>query len=501
MEPENGDTNNPHGKSGRKWRAWHERETSLRISGQADETGIRVSIDSKILSTSLHLAYPAEIWQPYPEENKEHLVDSLTYIFTAHLPFLLKGNIRLEYSTSFPAVYSWAIHSFTRFLPSYWYLYRRKRGSKVFPMLKTLLNSRAVFSEIDENPPIFPQSRPDRAVIPFTFGKDSFLSYTIARKLGITPTLVYFNEPTEKFARTHKLALIERFCTDRNEEVYYIENPLGELRQYGEAWFGWELAITSWAVMSLPFAHSSAARYIIFSNEKSCNDFFYDREGLKVVPEFDQSAPATEALNALIQSMSEGEIYVTTFLQGLNELAVIALLKHLDRDSFSYLMSCWAETDKALHKRWCAACSKCARIYIYLLANGIDPESEAGFEDNMLEDRYVQLFNVFGEADGTGFDAFGTNRGEQIFAFYLAWLHGSRGPLIEKFIKSPLFEEVDRDFDIFLEEYYGLHPEQLTPPRYKERIDSIYSEALAKAREEIIRLREARAKDEAGEPE
>lgn len=489
METGNEDTHDPRGTSGRKWRAWHEREVVVYVSGESDESGIRVSIVSKPLSTSLHLAYPAELWRDYPKANKAHIVDSLAYIFTAHLPFLLKGNIRLEYSTGFPAVYSWAIHSFTRFLPSYWYLYRRKRGSKVFPMLKTLLNSRAVFTERDETPAVFQLSSPSQAIIPFTFGKDSFLSYTIAHKLGIKPVLVYFNEPTERYARVHKLALIERFCADRNEEVYYIENPLGELRQYGEAWFGWELAITSWAVMSLPFAYATGARYIVFSNEKSCNDFFYDQEGLKVIPEFDQSAPATEALDALIQSMSAGQVYVTTFLQGLNELAVIAVLKFLDRRLFTYLMSCWAETDKALHKRWCADCSKCARIYIYLLANGIDPESEAGFEDNLLELHYEHLYNVFGEAEGTGFDSFGTNHNEQVFAFYLTWLRGRRDPLIEKFAESALFEDVEKNFNVFLEEYYGLFSEQLSPPRYKQSIDAIYTEALSRVRDEIVRLR------------
>jgi hypothetical protein len=490
METEKSLPGESRGASGRKWRPWHERETAVRIRGEAGERGILVTIDSRALSTSLQLIYPAEIWQRYPQENRSHLVDSITYIFTAHLPFLLKGNIRLEYSTGFPSAYSWAIHSFTRFLPSYWYLYRRKRGSKVFPMLKTLLNSRAVFSEMEEKYPVFPPSRPDRAVIPFTFGKDSFLSYTIASRLGIETVLVYFNEPTERYARAHKLELIERFCSDRDAEVYYIENPLGELRQYGEAWFGWELAITSWAVMALPFAYAAEARYILFSNEKSCNDFFYDREGLKVIPEFDQSAPATDALNALVQSMSQGQVYVATFLQGLNELAVIAMLKYLDRSVCSYLMSCWAETDKALHKRWCAACSKCARIYLYLSANGIDPEAEAGYEDNLLENGYEHLYNVFGEAQGTGFDAFGTNREEQTFAFYLAWLQGRSDPLIEKFLASPLFGEVTEKFDAYLKEYYGLHPEQLSPPRYKERIDALYREGLAEARRELIHLRE-----------
>ena len=34
----------------------------------------------------------------------------------------------------------------------------------------------------------------------------------------------------------------------------------------GDGWFGWELALTSWGILSLPFAYSEQAKYIIFSN-------------------------------------------------------------------------------------------------------------------------------------------------------------------------------------------------------------------------------------------
>jgi hypothetical protein len=164
------------------------------------------------------------------------------------------------------------------------------------------------------------------------------------------------------------------------------------------------------------------------------------------------------------------------------------VLRELDRGIFTYLMSCWAETEAAKHKRWCARCSKCARIYLYLAANGIDPEEEAGFQDNLLEEQYAHLFNVFGHAEGTGFDAFGTNRGEQVFAFYLAYLRGRRDPLVENFAASPMFCETAADFEARLEEYFGLHPEKLSPMRYKSRIDALFSTALSRTREEIAEL-------------
>lgn len=473
-----------------KWRAWHEREVPVRINGRSINNGVEIKISSKQLTKSLSIIYPNSIWKKYPKENKVKLVDNITYIFTAHLPFLLKGNIRLEYNTGYPHVYSWANQCFMRFLPAYWYLYKGRRGTRVFPMLKTLLNSRACFSETKDVPPSFPETIDENIIIPFTFGKDSFLTFSVAKELKLNPTLVYFNEPTEEYASKHKLELIKGFTKEFGEKIYYVENPLGSLREYGEGWFGWEMALTSWSLLSLPFAYHKKAGYIVFSNEVSCNDFFYDKENLKVVPDYEQSSQATEELSILTQALSEGEVYTTTFLQGLYEIAIVSILKDRYPKILKYLMSCWAENDSARDKRWCANCSKCARIYIFLVANGIDPIKDVGYKDNMLLKKFEKFYNVFGKlAVGTGFDSFGVNRDEQLIAFYLAYLRGNRGPLVLKFSKSPQFKEAESRFDDLVSKYFSLHKEFITPPQWKKKIDRIFESSLKKTRKEIKNLR------------
>jgi hypothetical protein len=473
----------------RKWRAWHEREIPVTVDGNATKAGVSIRIKSHELSTDLSIAYPNSVWEHYPKQNKVKLVDNITYIFTAHLPFLLKGNIRLNYNTAYPHVYSWANQCFTHFLPAYWYIYRGRRGSKVFPLLKTLLNSRALFSETKDIPPKFPETIDEQLILPFTFGKDSFLTYNIAKDIGLNPTLVYFNEPSEMFAREHKLKLIEQFSKEMHQKVYYLDNPLGNLREFGEGWFGWELALTSWALLSLPFAYHQKAGYIVFSNESSCNDFFYDSNNLRVIPDYEQSGQATEELSTLTQALSEGEVYTTTFLQGLDELAIIAVLKNRYPKSFKYLMSCWAETEAARYKRWCASCSKCARIYLYLVANGIDPIKEAGYKDNMFQIGYERLYNVFGQkAEGMGFDSFGLNYDQQILAFYLAYLRGNQNPLVKKFCESEAYSEVKVRFRTLLDDCYELDEENLTPPQWKTNIDRILKTSLSSAKDEILKL-------------
>lgn len=478
-------------KTNRRWRTWHEREIPVKIFGEAIDNGIRVQIDSKELKTELSLDYPNDLWQQYPKENKVKLIDNITYIFTVHLRFLLKGNIRLEYSTGYPQIHSWANHCFMRHLPAYWYLSKSQRGTGVFPMLKTLLNSNIEFSETKDVPPRFPSSIDENVVIPFTFGKDSFLTYFIAKEIGLRPVLVFVEDPMDEgYEGKHKRVLFERFSKEIKEKIYFIQNPIGNLREKGEGYFGWELALSSWALLALPITYKYKSGYIIYSNEKSCNNFFYDDEGLKVIPDYEQSGQATEELSLVTQALSEGEVYTTTFLQGLEEIGIIGILKDRYREkTFKYLMSCWSETEAGENKIWCSQCSKCARLYIYLMANGIDPIKEVGFEDDMLTEDKLKFYNVFGQrATGTGWDAFELNIDEQALAFYLAFKRGYRGELINKFVTLPIFKEVEQKFEQLVEEYYGFHNEHLTPPQWKKRIDRIFNQSLNKIKKELFKL-------------
>lgn len=478
-------------KHNHKWRPWHEREIPVKIDGNITASGFEVDIKSRHLSTKLQLDYPDSLWLTYPKENRVKLVDNLTYLFTAHFPFLLKGNIRLEYNTGHPHVFSWANHCFMRYLPAYWYLQGKKRGTRFSPMLKTLINSTAVFSRTKDFPPKFPATDDNNVIIPFTFGKDSFLTYHICKELGLKPILVFFEDPIDYgYEGKHKKLLFEKFKNKITDRVFYIENPLGSLREQGEGWFGWELAITSWILLSLPIAYKYKTGYVIISNEKSVNNFFYDDYGLKVATDFEQSEQAIEELTLLTQALSEGEVYTTTFLQGIHDLGILAILKDLYyENTYKYLMSCWAEKKEGKDKRWCGICTKCARLYIYLLANGIDPIKEAGFEDNMLIRSKKDLYNVFEhKASGTGWDAFGVNRDEQALSFHLAYLRGCREDLVVQYTKTQLFKKTEKRFEELVGEYFGLHPEKTMPLQWKKKIEKIFSNSLARARKEIINL-------------
>jgi hypothetical protein len=471
------------------WRQWHEREKPVKIDSTLTNTGLTINVASEELTTSLSIEYPQEVWEKYHKNNKEKYLENVSYVFTAHLPFLLRGNIRMTYTTGRPTLYTWAQYCLTKFLPHYWYWTNKQRGTHAFPMLKTMLNSRVSFERTADIPPQFPETLMRHVVIPFTFGKDSFLTYHIAKEIGLTPTLVYFNEPTEEYSRSHKLALIKQFTKKTGEVVHFMDNPLGNLRALGDGWYGWELALTSWALLALPFCSLTKSAYILFSNEHDTNDFFYDDDGLRVITHYEQSAEATEELSILTESLTEGEVYVSTFLQPLYDSGIITMLKRKYRtNTFEYLMSCWAENKNAQNKRWCATCSKCARLYLLMTAAGIDPMHEAGFEDNMFVTSKRGLYNVFTTDSQEGGDQYGLNTNEQALAFYICWLSGNRSPLVQEYRTTTYFADVQENFEKYLNKYYCVQEDINIPPQWKKRLLTLYERELKAERKELMKL-------------
>ena len=243
-------------------------------------------------------------------------------------------------------------------------------------------------------------------------------------------------------------------------------------------------------MLSIPFAFAHKSGYILLGNEKSTNAFFYDDDGYRVVPDYEQCGQATEEISLLTQALTEGEVFTTTFLQGVHDLGIIGILKDRYFDNtFPYLMSCWSESEEGKDKRWCGDCSKCARLFIYLVANGVDPIKDAGFTSNMLTKSNMHLFNVFGKkATGTGWDAFGLNLDEQSLAFYIAYLRGNRSHLVNLFHDSALFRSTKSRFHSLLEEYYGVHDETITPVQWRKKIHRMFKESLKRVTKEIIQL-------------
>lgn len=459
----------------------------LKISGSLKQSGFGLRVCKEPICEDFDLFYPDEIWKNFPEENKKQLLDNLAFSFTAHLPLLRGEDLDLKYDTAQPMVSSWIYNLFLRFLPTYKHLYNEESNSSVLPVLRRMLTSDLSFAKSEDMGGVdFFETDERSVIVPFTFGKDSLLTYCVAKEIGLSPVAVCFYEPTEKYSKRHKLELIENFEKDFGEKIYFVDNGFANLRAGGDGWFGWEATLTTYALMSLPFAYSTGARYIIFSNEISCNDYFYDDRALKVMFDYEQSDLATGDLSSLMRALTAGEVGCTNFLQGLYEIAIIGILKNNFEKYLKYLMSCWADNTGAAQCRWCQECSKCGRIFLFLAANGIDPQEQAGFSDNLFEEKYISLFNIFANSSGglsksVTYDSIGTNRDEQLLAFYLAFKRGFKGYAIDKFAKSKLLEEAQERSLELIEKYYGFKEGEMIPKFCRDDVNNLFKNSLSQS--------------------
>src|SRR3989344_3051734 len=137
------------------------------------------------------------------------------------------------------------------------------------------------------------------------------ITYTTNRPLS--ETFLYEYE--------HKKKLMKKFEKEFNVKIYVVNYGPGIFR-YGKYWnlqteLGWGLHTTDYVIMSLPFAHYFNASLIILGNEVSCNDFFFNKDGVLTYDAgYDQHKDWTPQQSLLGSLLLGREIDVASFVDG-----------------------------------------------------------------------------------------------------------------------------------------------------------------------------------------
>lgn len=426
------------------------------------------------------LRYPREVWSNFPEGSRQNLAANFSFVSTCHLPFQNRDVRQINYLNNRPVAFNSYLTNLFLTIPFDAFMNRHKSSD----LYKTLLNTQFSFKEGNAlASKLLPRLKlhPKRAVVPFTFGKDSLLTFALARELGIKTRLIFIEEPRELYAAEHKKENLKKFIKEFKERVEFLPNPAGILRDVsaGTGWFGWELLLTSFVLLLLPYNYFEKAQYLFFANEASCNGLTSNGEGINFYPAFEQTDVWTQEETNIAQSISHQPFAVGSLLGPVHEIAIIKILHRRYPEIAKYQMSCFADRKEAKHKRWCAACSKCARNYIFILANGINPKT-VGFTDDMLDLKYQNLYSLFdGDGKKEGYDATDLGRDEQLLAFYLAFRRGVKGDLMEVF-KEKYLAEALRKKGSLLKKYFSLHPSAVLPKEYESKILSIFRQELKK---------------------
>lgn len=451
-----------------------EKPKQLFIKAEITGEGIDIFVNNDLFP----IIYPAEIWEQYGEDAKQVLLDNIAYSATVFLPQILDLP-EIKYATARPSAEPFLFENGIYDMPSC--AVADKKSSLDY--IKKFFNTLYVYAnnEIKMTSMISKKENSGgrTAIIPFSFGKESLLNFSLCRELGITPILVNVIEPSNKFEYFHKKELIKDFEKEFNVHVYTLKNYPGYFR-YGRYWglnteLGWGLHTTEYCILMAPFAKYFNADYIVLGNERSCNDIFFDNEGVLVYKAgYDQYRNWTPQQGLLASLVLGRRIDVISLVEPLYEIAETKILHTRYPEVGKYQMSCFADNDNAAEHRWCQSCVKCGYMYALASAFNIDIK-KIGFTKNLFDEAHAGVYNHF-----FGYDPKAPEYGSQEelgLAFYLAAQKDKEGVSIERF-KKELGERFIRDKSRLVKEYLGIHKTFNIPASIKQKIYNIYHEEL-----------------------
>jgi hypothetical protein len=446
----------------------------LTIKGLQTERGVEI-----IFRGSRYvIEYPDGIWRDYPQKARGLLLDNLVYAETMHLPLTHKTR-EIVFDTSPPYFQTHFFQNLVMDLPSC----ADVDGTSTAELLKAFMNIRATFKDQDMKFPSYvEETREDSSIVSISFGKDSLLTWAVARELGLNPQLCYVVEPLLTYEEKHKLVLAEAFHKEFGVKLIKIRHSAGKLRDgimlgLGKTEIGWGLQSTEYALMILPVAHRYGARYIMMGNEQSCSEYYHDREGYISYPAYDQSHVWSKQIDSMIRQMTGGGVRYMSVIEPLNDIAVIYVLYKRYPEVAKYHMSCFVETHAGRDHRWCLDCSVCSKMYLLIVACGFDPQA-VGLTRNMLTKECRNYYSLFGGSSVNTYALTGRGRDEQLFGFYLAWKKGDRSDLVQEFEKRFLDEAKDREDELY-KTFFGLHTSITMPQHINEAAMSVYKEVLS----------------------
>jgi hypothetical protein len=430
----------------------------------------------------IQTTYPTLFWNAFPKVLRKQFAQTASYYFSQHL--LFSNSIRLECEFPPPMFTSLHFHGLAFALPATVSEIPNAKFS-IAGLLQKLSNSehRTVFKGIPNDVvSVRPVSvKKHTLLLPMSFGKDSLLTYAVAKEIGLTVTPVFMNEPTCVVQNSIKQSIARNFAKSERITFHTFTNTLGALRDRAGLMWGWDMLITQYTLMYLPYLYAYRSKYLFWSNEQSTNEISHDTNGYIFSPTYEQSVAWTLQLNNLLRGFS-CNTKISSIIEPLHELPIMYILHRRYPDIGKYQLSCDSE-QKRTH-RWCEHCFECARIYIFLRAAGVDPKT-VGFTGDMLHRSKAEYFFIFPKhTDKKSLAEVQRMYSERLLAFYIAYKRGVKGYLMNIFVKHHL-GYVELHKDIFVEQYLSLHSMDTIPENLKTLLRPIYTEELKKFKKEI----------------
>lgn len=445
-----------------------EHNKTIKIDAKLVKNGIELIHDGKRHT----IEYPTEVWKQVPSDIKEILRDNLAYGNTIYFPVILKKD-SITYKTRRPLFESMLYMQHLFDMRDC----ERTDAVPALSYLRSFYNVMVDFAPGDSVIPDFAEiprftSKKDSAVIPFSFGKESLLTFSLSKELGMEPIPMVSQEPTQKFEEEYKHPLFLRFVKNLKIDGYYIPYSPGIYR-HGVGFhdkisteLGWGGQTVMLTLTAIPLVYRHQARFILYGSEHSNNDWELV-DGWKIYCSYDQTTGSTGEQSTMVRLLTNNQTSLHSILDPLEEISVFYMLHHRFPELGRYQFSCTAFSPLVKNSQWCHTCDKCDRNYVFALATGIDPAS-IGFKSNILLDktRFQYYFDENNEFDL-----------DLDIAFHVLSRRGIKSPHVERF--NRIIKKRIKSYDWYLKFFTNLkQATNLLPSKYKKQLNIIFKQEM-----------------------
>lgn len=341
---------------------------------------------------------------------------------------------------------------------------------------------RIFFKEGERVESIFNKSFSDRkkAMLMLSFGKDSLLSFGLARELGLEVS-AFLDSDTVNYGYEIKKRkeLAEKFSKEFGTKIYNLDDSTDLTVSAKDPKYMQDLQgsalLLYYALLTTPLNYVEKPSFLVVGNEQNLNDTFLTKDNIQAHVTADQNSEFMKEASELLLKFTNKNQGITSLIEPIYNLLEYRLLHYRYKTLLKYIMSCSNESLKA--GRWCYSCPMCAKSFLYTIAVGADPEV-MGFAQNFFDKKYEKFYPLFDKNPGRIYERPIRVREEQLFAFYLASKAGAKGYLVEKFKKEYLQEAREREEELH-KLFFGLHSTLTIPGSLKGDLLSIYREELA----------------------
>jgi hypothetical protein len=430
-------------------------------------------IELKIKKKKIKIEYPQRVWKNFPKLLHSAFADSVSYLSTWHLP-LIWENSRLVYHHPHPLIEPSFFKILVYSIPMSVFEYENVLTSDLLKKFYNY-NFKTQFKAINHNysGKKIKKSLKEKAVLLFSFGKESLLTYGLLKELGVMVAPFFMREPQSTYENAHKRKLANKFYEKTGVDIDFFPMNIGRLRQEKDLCWGWDIILSQYIFFLIPYFFYHQAKYLFVGNEQSCNFYTTDNEGYLVNPVFEQSVSVMQLLGN-IPKLFFINTHIGSLVEPIHEIFVTYILHHRYPEIGRFQMSCFSEEPEAKRYRWCGRCEKCARIYIFLKALNISPERVGFYNNHMLDADKKNLYTIFNNVTkDSAYGGSGLGRDEQLLAFLMAYKNGVKGELIDEFRVLHL-TEAEKKKEKLTKEFFGIHTSYSLPSSLRRRVLRIF---------------------------